>query len=247
MSTPQELIALAKTLNARPVDSAVLQCVRTLVLSAPHVSTVPQSIRENVVCLCDLQHGSSVAWAATCLSARWKRQLDEAAARFVPTLRSAAYDMFERALMREERGPRDIFAATPAAIAVRLANELKSVERTDDAYRVHARMLFLNIADADSDVRKMLLTGECTPDDVCRMTRVQLLPSKTRKRDADTAALRMKLVRKTTGLEDTPPGPFKCKNCGCNRIADTQLQTRGADEPITTFLTCSECGKRWRS
>lgn len=36
---------------------------------------------------------------------------------------------------------------------------------------------------------------------------------------------------------------FKCKSKKCTYF---QLQTRSADEPMTTFVTCIECGNRWK-
>jgi len=36
---------------------------------------------------------------------------------------------------------------------------------------------------------------------------------------------------------------FKCKSKQCTFY---QLQTRSADEPMTTFVTCISCGNRWR-
>ena len=41
---------------------------------------------------------------------------------------------------------------------------------------------------------------------------------------------------------------FTCPNSKCRSTKCTyyQLQTRSADEPMTTFVTCIECGKRWK-
>lgn len=36
---------------------------------------------------------------------------------------------------------------------------------------------------------------------------------------------------------------FKCKSSKCTFY---QLQTRSADEPMTTFVTCLNCGNRWK-
>ena len=36
---------------------------------------------------------------------------------------------------------------------------------------------------------------------------------------------------------------WKCKNRKCTYY---QLQTRSADEPMTTFVTCIDCGSRWK-
>jgi len=41
-------------------------------------------------------------------------------------------------------------------------------------------------------------------------------------------------------------GIHKCK-CGCDKVYSYELQTRSADEGMTVFLQCYECGKKWRS
>ena len=39
---------------------------------------------------------------------------------------------------------------------------------------------------------------------------------------------------------------FKCGRCHKKECTYYQLQTRSADEPMTTFVTCLNCGKRWK-
>lgn len=39
---------------------------------------------------------------------------------------------------------------------------------------------------------------------------------------------------------------FKCNRCGKRETTFYELQTRSADEPMTKFITCVNCGKRWR-
>ena len=34
---------------------------------------------------------------------------------------------------------------------------------------------------------------------------------------------------------------YTCKNCGCKQHRVSQMQTRSADEPMTTFVTCQKC------
>uniref|UniRef100_A0A6C0JBX3 TFIIS-type domain-containing protein n=1 Tax=viral metagenome TaxID=1070528 RepID=A0A6C0JBX3_9ZZZZ len=38
---------------------------------------------------------------------------------------------------------------------------------------------------------------------------------------------------------------YKCSKCHKRECSYYQLQTRSADEPMTTFVTCLNCGKRW--
>ena len=39
---------------------------------------------------------------------------------------------------------------------------------------------------------------------------------------------------------------FKCRKCGSRSCSYYEVQTRSADEPMTQFINCLECGNRWR-
>lgn len=41
-------------------------------------------------------------------------------------------------------------------------------------------------------------------------------------------------------------GVHQCKKCKSRKTYSYQLQTRSADEPMTNFVTCADCGNRWR-
>lgn len=41
-------------------------------------------------------------------------------------------------------------------------------------------------------------------------------------------------------------GEFTCSKCKSRRVVYDQLQTRKADEGVTTFLRCIDCGKKWK-
>ena len=40
---------------------------------------------------------------------------------------------------------------------------------------------------------------------------------------------------------------FKCTRCKQRKCTYYELQTRSADEPMTVFVTCLTCGKRWKA
>ena len=39
---------------------------------------------------------------------------------------------------------------------------------------------------------------------------------------------------------------FKCNKCGSRSTSYYEVQTRSADEPMTQFITCLDCGCRWK-
>jgi DNA-directed RNA polymerase subunit M/transcription elongation factor TFIIS len=41
-------------------------------------------------------------------------------------------------------------------------------------------------------------------------------------------------------------GFFTCNKCKSKKTSYYQLQTRSADEPMTTYVSCLNCGKNWK-
>lgn len=41
-------------------------------------------------------------------------------------------------------------------------------------------------------------------------------------------------------------GAFMCKKCRSMKTTYYQLQTRSADEPMTTYVTCLKCDNKWK-
>ena len=46
--------------------------------------------------------------------------------------------------------------------------------------------------------------------------------------------------------EHVADGIFTCNRCKSKKTTYYSLQTRSADEPMTSFITCVECGNRWK-
>ena len=45
----------------------------------------------------------------------------------------------------------------------------------------------------------------------------------------------------------TGKGFFTCGKCHSKNTTYFQMQTRGADEPMTNFITCIDCKSQWKS
>jgi DNA-directed RNA polymerase subunit M/transcription elongation factor TFIIS len=46
--------------------------------------------------------------------------------------------------------------------------------------------------------------------------------------------------------EEDYEGLLKCGKCKSLKTSYYQMQTRSADEPMTTFVTCKNCGHKWK-
>ena len=53
-------------------------------------------------------------------------------------------------------------------------------------------------------------------------------------------------IEKAKAREDDYEGMFKCRKCGSKKTQYYQMQTRSADEPMTTYVTCTSCGLKWK-
>lgn len=54
------------------------------------------------------------------------------------------------------------------------------------------------------------------------------------------------LIEAAKAKEEDYDGMFKCRKCGSKKTSYYQMQTRSADEPMTTYVTCSGCGLKWK-
>ena len=85
--------------------------------------------------------------------------------------------------------------------------------------------------------------GEFELEAIPSMTSYELFPEKW-KELADKQLIReQKLLE---GDRSRATDQYKCHRCGKRECTYYELQTRSADEPMTIFITCLNCGKRWR-
>ena len=53
-------------------------------------------------------------------------------------------------------------------------------------------------------------------------------------------------IKKEKPPQPHPESQFECRKCKSKDIVWTQRQTRSADEPMTTFCVCRQCGTRFK-
>lgn len=58
----------------------------------------------------------------------------------------------------------------------------------------------------------------------------------------------MRQLRREVGLDAStaPDGAYTCNRCKSSKTVYTSMQIRSADEPMTTFVKCLNCGKSWK-
>ena len=78
---------------------------------------------------------------------------------------------------------------------------------------------------------------------VAFMTHIELKPKKWEKLIEEKIQRdKHKYEFKMEAATDT----FTCRKCKSKKCTYYQMQTRSADEPMTTYVSCIDCGNRWK-
>lgn len=117
---------------------------------------------------------------------------------------------------------------------------------TDMKYRNRCRSRVSNLRDIKNPyLRFNVLRGDIAPERIAKMTAEEMASDELKKeREKYTKeAINDHQMALTTG---TKTSEIKCPACKKFNCTYNQMQTRSADEPMTTFCHCNECGKRWK-
>ncbi|XP_077070416.1 transcription elongation factor A protein 2 isoform X1 [Siphateles boraxobius] len=123
---------------------------------------------------------------------------------------------------------------------------LQEFKSTDIKYKTRLRSRISNLKDQKNpDLRRNVLCGNISPDRIASMTAEEMASAELKEiRKALTKeSIREHQLSKVGGTETDM---FICGKCRGKNCTYTQVQTRSADEPMTTFVLCNECGNRWK-
>ena len=119
------------------------------------------------------------------------------------------------------------------ALAIEIEEELHKVEKNN--YAQKARSLKFNIG-KNEGLKASILTGQITPQELVKMNPRDMV-SDERKEERKKIELELTESRRSDwhAVHNAPKGGmFKCKKCGSDKTMTQQMQTRSADEPMTT-------------
>lgn len=126
-------------------------------------------------------------------------------------------------------------------------------------YKEKARSLIFNMKKNEA-LRQNIVSGDIEPKTLITMTPDQLVSSEkaaarakiaadladSRRLDWETA--NEDKINEMCGIkgELLSASLFTCGRCKSVKTTSTQKQTRSADEPMTVFVLCMNCGNRWK-
>lgn len=101
---------------------------------------------------------------------------------------------------------------------------------------------YLNYVGQDK-ILQQFLSGELTPEKLVNAKPYELAPDRW-KSMIDQRIHEAQISSK--GFTISTTDLFKCGKCKQRKCSYYQMQTRSQDEPMTTFITCVNCGNKWR-
>ncbi|XP_076319986.1 RNA polymerase II elongation factor isoform X1 [Tachypleus tridentatus] len=117
---------------------------------------------------------------------------------------------------------------------------------TNFKYKTRVRSRVANLKDSKNpNLRLNVLRGLITPERLAVMTAEEMASEEMKN-------LRQKLTKEAINDHQmvltggTKTDLLKCGKCKKSNCTYNQVQTRSADEPMTTFVYCNECGHRWK-
>ena len=130
--------------------------------------------------------------------------------------------------------------------SIRTAGEMKVVKKWNNEYFVliymnKFKMIFHNIK--NKAIVEKLKKNVIKPHEISFLTHADLLPEKWKQEIEDK---KLRLENKFFPKIEASTDNFTCGKCKSKACTYYQLQTRSADEPMTTFVTCTFCGNRWK-
>lgn len=139
----------------------------------------------------------------------------------------------------------------PAELVIQRAMEVESAAyklfngATKD-YKLKVRSLFSNLkGKTNAELGQSVMSGSVSAERFVRMSGQELMSAEQRKINAELEKENMSKAQ-VPMAEKSVSEELTCGNCKQRKVSYTQAQTRSADEPMTTFCECMNCGKRWK-
>lgn len=162
---------------------------------------------------------------------------------------AALGDLFKGICTEEEvqRLERCVYNATIRQAIQRHVGRTWSHKPFGELYRMVAKTIAANFHPS-SYVKNMELferwrAGQTTFEDICGMDSYQMFEARWRD---NFVAQQAQEKRQLEGNRAMATDRFTCTRCWKKECTYYEMQTRSADEPMTIFITCLNCGKHWR-
>jgi len=140
--------------------------------------------------------------------------------------------------------------ASPQVIskkASQIESEVFKIHRgVDNQYKSKIRSLYLNLKDkSNPHLREKILNDVISPAEFCNMSPTEMA-SEEKKEEIKKIQDHNLFLARGAESQEAETDQFRCGKCKSRKCKYYQMQTRSADEPMTTFVTCCNCNNHWK-
>ena len=130
---------------------------------------------------------------------------------------------------------------------VQIEEKIFEKYKGDSPYSNRVLEILHNIKE-NEDFRNKIVNGDIKSEELATMDVIKMISKEkqeqiNKERNNEVNSIqgdwRLKHMKATSGV-------YKCRKCGGNKTTQGEMQTRSADEPMTLFITCLECGNQWK-
>ncbi|XP_010865767.1 transcription elongation factor A protein 3 isoform X4 [Esox lucius] len=161
------------------------------------------------------------------------------------TIRDKCIEMLAAALRTDDNYKE--FGTNCDSMAAEIEDHIyKEMGATDMKYKNRVRSRISNLKDPKNPgLRRNVLAGGIELGHFAVMSAEEMASDELKqlRNHLTKEAIREHQLSKTSG---TISDLFQCSKCKKKNCTYNQVQTRSADEPMTTFVLCNECGNRWK-
>jgi transcription elongation factor S-II len=131
--------------------------------------------------------------------------------------------------------------------ALKEATNRKVVKKWDNPFFVqiyldHLRSIYINLK--NDKLIEQVVSGEIKSHTIAFMSHHEMQPEKW------AEMIRIKSIRDKSKFEvnlEACTDTFTCRKCKSKKCSYYQMQTRSADESMTVYVSCLDCGARWKT
>ena len=131
--------------------------------------------------------------------------------------------------------------------ALKEATNRKVVKKWDNPFFVqiyldHLRSIYFNLN--NDNIIEQVISGEIKPHTIAFMSHQEMMPERW------DEMIKVKSIRDKGKFEthvEASTDTFTCRKCKSKKCSYYAQQVRASDEPMTLFISCLECGARWKS
>ncbi|KAJ2719488.1 transcription elongation factor TFIIS [Coemansia sp. Benny D115] len=189
-------------------------------------------------------NGSSSAASQATSSAPRTAASDEVSLKLTgDDVRDKCIELLYNSLAAESNSDAELLVKRASGIE---AIEFEKAKSVSTGYRARIRSLCLNLRDKKNpELRNNVIEGEISVERFCSMSSEEMA-SKELKETIDAIKKENMADAQAPKAAAVVTDQFKCGRCKKRKCTYFQMQTRSADEPMTTFVTCLVCDNKWK-